>query len=200
MYKLINKTFIIFFFLVSCSTGRGNLKAINPNKSIGIISFKILNADDEDITKSCVVQYDLSGEEYTPPYRLENAPHLLEFQNEFKVKLVHCIVGLLVYKYNFDSFDFKAKNMGTFNLGEYVLKYSYKESYRKTTFFKEAEKCEYHNDRSGYCGNSAETWTNEGQLRLLKIQNIEKNVLDEEFPNNGRKLENIRNMKPRNIL
>lgn len=194
------KNLFILFLIVSCSTQKGNLEKISKGKPIGVISFKVFDKSGKDISDTCVVKYSLGNGKETRAYRAIYAPHFLELSSELEVNYIMCAINLLVYKYNFDGFRFKVPNSDAYFFGEYHFQYDYKASYRDTKFYAEAKKCEYDNDRSGYCGNSSETWTNDGKLKLLKIEKIDEPALEKAFPNHGKEVRHIDNMRPRNIL
>lgn len=190
---------MILIFCISCSTPKGNLKKASKGKGVGIISFKVFNKKGEDISNNCIIKYTYENNESTRSYQLDNAPHFLELNSYLNVKKLSCMINLLVYKYDFDRFDSKIDRPDVYSFGEYYFEYDYKADYRETKFYKEAKKCEYDNDKSGYCENSSETWTNEGKLKLLKVKKINADIFEREFPKHGKKIHYVDSMRPRNI-
>tara|TARA_Y100000768_G_C23988359_1_gene690394 strand:+ start:1333 stop:1941 length:609 start_codon:yes stop_codon:yes gene_type:complete len=195
-----NLLYFTALFGLGCSTPKGNLEKVSKEKGIGVISFKIFDERGEDISDNCIIRYTFGNGEYTQSYQLENSPHFLELDSYFNVKKLSCMINLLVYTYEFDSFDYKIKNGDAYFFGEYHFKYDYRGNYRETRFYVEAKKCQYDGDKSGYCENSEETWTNEGKLTFLKVKALPEDALEKSFPGHKKKLHHVDGVKPRNVL
>lgn len=196
----MKKLFVILLVVLGCSTPRGNLKKISKDNAIGVISFKIFNTEGEDISGSCGVKYSFGKDIYTQRYKLDNVPHFLNLVNKFEVKNIMCMFNLLVYKYEFNGFNFKPNEKDAYLLGEYHFEYDYKGSYKETTFYAVAKRCEYDNIRSDKCENSSDTWTNDGKMKLIKIKRINQSVLSDSFPGHNKSIHSIDSIKPKNIL
>jgi len=194
----IKLTVLILLFCSSCSSLlKHNMMLENSEtkKSIAMIKFKILDIGGKDITNDCVVQYT-TQDKNTPTYKLKsNSPHFLTFSTNFKIEYVSCLNYLLVYKYYFNSFEFKSDEVAIYNFGEYVLQYDYKNDYEKTSFYKNINK----DISSGIITDYPKHRVNEGVITLLNKKAIDNKVFISKFPSIDKRKVVIMDFFPKNI-